>query len=232
MTTALILTLFTFGFMVYYFSSTSAVLQALAARLAAAGSTGVSQQEALVYAEKAVGFVTLGLIPALVSVFLPGGLRAAGLRLPAGPNAFWWSLLPVLFFAALVRVRPRHRVNTAFYPQVRQNRWDRRRVMRNSFFWCLYLLGYEFSFRGFLFFPLLQSMGLAAAIALNCALYALAHLYKGAGEAFGAFFLGIILCVIAWATGSFVIPLIVHIILALSNDYAAVAAHPEMSFVS
>ena len=37
-------------------------------------------------------------------------------------------------------------------------------------------------------------MGPWAAIALNCSLYAFAHLYKGPGEAFGSIPVGIFLC--------------------------------------
>ncbi|TVR05848.1 MAG: CPBP family intramembrane metalloprotease [Spirochaetaceae bacterium] len=237
MTAAVILTTFTFGFLIYFFAGSTPPVQTLATRVASrltsraegrGGSFTEVRQETTVYLEKSIGFVTLGLVPALVSLALPGGVPRLGLSLPGGSP--WWTVAPVVGFLVLVMIRPRGRVNTDFYPQVRALRWDRARIVRNSFFWILYLVAYEFIFRGFLFFPLIPVMGLEATVAVNCALYALAHLYKGAGEAFGAFFLGILLCAIAYATGSFLVPLVVHIILALGNDYLAVAVSPERTF--
>ena len=241
MTAAVVLTTFTFGFLIYFFAGSTAPVQGLATRIAegltaranlpeSARDAAMNElrQETMVYLEKSIGFVTLGLIPALVSLVLPGGVPRLGLSLPGGSP--WWTVAPIVGFLVLVMVRPRGRVNTGFYPQVRALRWDRARIVRNSLFWILYLVGYEFSFRGFLFFPLIPVMGLEATVAVNCALYALAHVYKGAGEAFGAFFLGILLCAIAYATGSFLVPLVVHIILALGNDYLAVAVSSERVF--
>lgn len=233
MTAALILTTFTFGFLIYFFAGSTAPVAALANRIAtrAAGDTGRTEelrQETMVYLEKSIGFVTLGVLPALVTLLVPGGVPQLGIALPGG--SLWWTIAPIAGFLVLVIVRPRGRVNTEFYPQVRALRWNRSRIIRNSFFWILYLVAYEFSFRGFLFFPLIPVMGLEATVAVNCALYALAHVYKGAGEAFGAFFLGILLCAIAYATGSFLVPLVVHVILALGNDYLAVAVSPDRQF--
>lgn len=248
--TVLALSLFCLGYMAYYFSNRTRVFKTLAARLGggaggiAGGGVGAAEgiadagmrpagmdaQEAGVYLEKTLGFVFIGLLPYIAA--RAAGLTAAqaGLAWPAGPWAGRWWLGVVGFFLLLTAIRPRAKINVAFYPQVRAERWDLGRVVRNSSFWILYLLGYELAFRGFLLFPLAAAMGAPLAVAINSALYAFAHIYKGPGEAFGAFFLGVALCAVALATGSFAIPFVAHVILALGNDYSAVAAHPDMGF--
>ena len=142
-----------------------------------------------------------------------------------------WSIIPILVFILVVIFRSKEKIPVEFYPQVRQQKWDRKRIILNSVFWILYLAAYEFAFRGFLLFPMILEYGFIMAVIINSSIYALAHIYKGPGEAFGAFFLGILLCIIAVETNSFVIPFVVHVILAIGNDMAAVAANPEMEFV-
>ena len=56
------------------------------------------------------------------------------------------------------------------------------------------------------------------------------HISKGKGEAFGAFFTGILFCVIAYYSGSFIIPLVLHLVLAVGNDLKAIAINPLVQF--
>jgi len=100
----------------------------------------------------------------------------------------------------------------------------------NGLAWVFYHWGYEFAFRGFLFFPLVEIWGFEVALGINVALYSLAHIFKGPGESFGAFFLGIGFCFVAYYTNSFYLPFLFHCILALGNDIKAIKAHPEMDF--
>jgi hypothetical protein len=50
------------------------------------------------------------------------------------------------------------------------------------------------------------------------------HIFKGPKEAFGAFFLGILLCLITYYTNSIWMALIIHIAMAVINDIKAVNA--------
>ncbi len=264
------LTVFTLGYLIYLFSDRTKPLRKLALRLGDKkeswqGTAADAGREWLVYLQKTLGFVLLGVIPFLLLAVaesgsiayadeqaaqtvptasaaataiiqnLPAGLASAaensGLTLPGGSGVLLWTLLPVGVVLAVTLVRSGKGIPLDFYPQVRRIEWTRRRVLLNALFWTLYLIGYEYVFRGYLLFPLVPELGIDGAIALNASLYALAHIYKGPGEAFGAFFLGIIFCLIALATGSFLIPLVMHIIMALGNDMTAVNLSHEMRFV-
>ncbi|MFW5715199.1 MAG: CPBP family intramembrane glutamic endopeptidase [bacterium] len=236
------LTVFTLGYLIYLFSDRSKLLRKLAVRLGDKdecwqGTAADAGREWLIYLQKALGFVLLGVVPFLLLVVAESGsiFRAAensGLTLPGGAGVLLWTLLPIGVVLAVTLLRSGKGIPLDFYPQVRRSEWNRRRILLNALFWILYLIGYEYVFRGYLLFPLVAELGLNSTVALNASLYALAHIYKGPGEAFGAFFLGIIFCLIALATGSFLIPLIMHIIMALGNDMTAVNLSHEMRFLS
>ncbi len=273
------ITVFTLGYLIYLFSDRTKLLRKLAVRLGDKeecwqGAASDAGCEWLVYLQKTLGFVLLGVVPFLLLAVaesgsiayagsttealtgeqaaqtiptasaaaaaiiqnLPAGLASAaensGLRFPSGSGVILWTLLPIGVVLAITLVRSGKGIPLDFYPQVRRIEWTRRRVLLNALFWTLYLIGYEYVFRGYLLFPLVSELGIDGAVALNAGLYALAHIYKGPGEAFGAFFLGIIFCLIALATGSFLIPLVMHIIMAVGNDMTAVSMSHEMHFSS
>ncbi|MBK7407616.1 MAG: CPBP family intramembrane metalloprotease [Saprospirales bacterium] len=66
------------------------------------------------------------------------------------------------------------------------------------------------------------------ALAVNVAIYSIAHIPKGIGEALGAIPFGIIVCLAAAATGNIWFPFLVHCVLALSNDWFSLYFNPEM----
>ncbi len=218
---------FALVFMLFFFSQGSKCTGKLAKRF----GDRPSQPEIQIYIEKSLGFVLFGLIPAIAFPLLFGKeLEDYGVRFPSADKLWLWWLLPVSLFLAMSLLRSKKGVNIEYYPQVRRKTWDIQRVLINGVFWILYLVGYEFIFRGLLFFSALAAFGLVPAIAINCVIYSLSHVPKGAGEAFGAFFMGILMCVIAYSTHSMLIPFVLHVILALGNDLKAVAANPKMHF--
>lgn len=224
---AIALGYFSLAFMTYYFSPHYKWIKKLAQHL---GDVPV-EPEIQVYMERLLGFLLLGLIPVIsFPIFFFRPLSFYGISLPKADGIWLWWLIPLALVIGLDIFRPAKGVNISYYPQVRKTMWDRKRTLINSLLWLVYLAGYEFIFRGLLFFTCLSSFGLIPAIMINCTVYSISHIPKGAGEAFGAFFMGIILCVIAWATGSFLIPLVMHMIIALGNDYKAVAINPQMQF--
>tara|TARA_B100000609_G_C17018548_1_gene332465 strand:- start:171 stop:701 length:531 start_codon:yes stop_codon:yes gene_type:complete len=103
------------------------------------------------------------------------------------------------------------------YPQVRMMRWNKVEYITNLLSWGLYLLGYEFLFRGILFLGLIPFTGLYTAIGINTTLYALAHLYKGKKETIGSIPLGIVLCYITCKTGTIWAAFAIHWIMAGNN---------------
>lgn len=185
---------------------------------------------------KYTGFVLMGVIPALLFLFLIPrySLSDYGISFSKGTNliSLYWCLglgtLIVLmnYFAAR---RPK---TFSMYPQIRAKEWDRPLILRYSLAWCAYLFGYEFLFRGILFIPLADTLGVWTAIAINIALYAATHIPKGMDETIGAAPLGLVLCLITLQTQTIWVAFFVHVFLALSNSLFALKFHPEFRIVA
>ena len=156
-----------------------------------------------------------------------------GLTFSKGTNLisfYWISVLgPVIivmnWFAA------RREKTFSMYPQIRIKEWDVRLMVTYSIAWCAYLFGFELLFRSFLFFPLVNSIGIWPAIAVNIAIYSISQIPKGLDEAVGALLLGVVLCIATLQTGTIWVAFIVHVLLALSNSLFSLWFHPEMRIV-
>lgn len=187
--------------------------------------------EKSVYLRRFVGFVLLAIIPFFVMLFLfDKPVSSYGLSLPSGDNTWVWFLIPTLTFVILSIIRSNKRIDIKYYPEVRKKLWNKKRIILNIIFWMLYLLGYELALRGMLFFATVYEFGLWPAILINCLIYAIIHIFKGYKEAYGAFFLGIIFCLITYYTSSIWIAYIIHVLIAVINDLKAIKASKEMEF--
>jgi len=120
--------------------------------------------------------------------------------------------------------------NLAFYPQIREKEWDLPLLIVSALSWIAYLLAYEFMYRGFLLFSCYHAFGTWPAIIINTSLYSLTHLVKNQREGVGAFFIGIILCCLVLYIGSLWVAFYVHVIMAISNEWFSIRAHPDMNF--
>jgi membrane protease YdiL (CAAX protease family) len=184
---------------------------------------------------KYAGFILMGVTPAILFQILAPqfSLSDLGISFTKGTNllTLYWCLglgaiiIPMNWFMAR---RPK---TFSMYPQIRVKEWDTKLILRYSIGWCAYLLGYEFLFRGILFIPLVATLGVWPAIAINIALYSATHIPKGYDETIGAAPLGLVLCLITLQTGTIWVAFIVHVFLALSNSLVALKFHPEMKVV-
>jgi uncharacterized protein len=120
--------------------------------------------------------------------------------------------------------------NLNAYPQMRIRAWTPFILLVSGISWVLYLVAYEFLFRGLLLSASVAVMTGWQAITLNCILYALAHLYKGRFETLGAIPVGILLCYLTLRTGNIWWAVLIHSVMALSNEWFSIRAHPEMHF--
>lgn len=184
---------------------------------------------------KYAGFVIMGIIPAVIYhfAFPQYSLSDFGLSFSKGTNliTLYWILglgaiiIPMNYFAA------RRDKTLSMYPQIRAKEWDLALVLRYSLGWISYLFGYEFLFRAILFIPLVDTLGVWPAIAVNVALYSATHIPKGMDEAIGAAPLGFLLCIITLQTGTIWVAFVVHVFLALSNSLFALKHQKEMIMV-
>jgi len=182
--------------------------------------------------QRIFGFLFLGVLSILIIVALPDvTLKEYGLtfKFRSAPPWLSWLLIPlILIMGYFAAQKPG---NLEQYPQIRAKQWTPGMVAVSSVSWILFLVGYEFLFRGFVLHASLGLMETGPAIALNCALYAFAHFYKGPGEAFGAIPVGILLCYITLITGNIWSAVILHSVMALSNEWFSLRAHPEMIII-
>lgn len=184
---------------------------------------------------KYTGMVILGVFPVItINVLLPQySLSDYGLSFSKGTNlmAFYWISVLGLIIIIMNWFTARREKTFSMYPQIRVKEWDAKLIVTYSIAWCAYLFGYEILFRGFLFFPLVNSLGIWPAISVNIAIYSISHMPKGLEETVGAILFGIVLCIATLHTGTIWVAFVVHVLLALSNSLFSLLFHPEMRIV-
>lgn len=184
---------------------------------------------ALVFIQRLAGFLLFGLIPVLMVVGIRGlTIQKVGLLFNNPWATIAYTLITILLILPFNYLNAKQIETQKQYPQIRVSHWTMNLFKKNSMLWGLYLWGYEFLFRGFLFFTSLEIMTVFWAIVLNITLYALAHWPKGMREVLGAIPFGLILCVITYLTGNFWYAFFVHTFLALSAEWFSLQAHPQM----
>ena len=191
----------------------------------------LDSQGSQVLLQRMLGLLFLGILSALIILLLPGiTLKETGLSFKFQTAPPWWSwlLIPLILITGYLAAQKPG--NLKLYPQIRAQQWTRGMLAISSLSWILFLIGYEFLFRGFLLHASLGLMEPIPAIALNCAIYAFAHFYMGGVVAFGAIPVGFIFCYVSLVTGNIWCAVLLHSVMALSNEWFSLSAHPEMSF--
>jgi membrane protease YdiL (CAAX protease family) len=186
----------------------------------------------VVVLQRAWGVLFLGLASLGIVVFVfQGSPREFGLGVSFEALPPWWSLLvfPLILLAGYFSARSPS--NLDHYPQIRIEYWTLGTLLVSAVSWIVFLVAYEFFFRGFILFSTLSVLEPWPAIALNCALYAFAHFYKGPGETFGAIPVGVLLCYLTLRTGNIWSAVTIHSVMALSNEWFSLRAHPQMQLL-
>ena len=185
----------------------------------------------LPFYQKTVGIVLIGLIPALIMVLFPQHFSGEYGLLPANVSR---TLLWVIFLGIPLMMIPvysaRKEKMLAYYPEVRITSWNLKLVLMNAVVWAVYLFAYEFLFRSFLLKNLMISLDVTSAIIITTAISAATHMPKGEWETFGTIPFSIVLCIAAVSTGSMWAGFIIHLALAVSNDFWAIHYNPEFSY--
>lgn len=211
-----------FGFLFYYyFSESNRVKDFL--------KTENGETRFVVF-QRLLGVVIFGCLPLLI-ILISGvkGIADFGVDYPK-PETYLWILVMSAILIPINYFNSRSVGNLKLYPQIRANVWPVSLLVLSAVSWIAYLVSYEFLFRGFLLFASVHLLGLWPAIAVNTLIYALVHIPKGSKETFGAIPLGILLCYLTVRTGSIWVAVFTHIIMALSNEWLSLRAHPQMSF--
>lgn len=179
--------------------------------------------------EKFAGFILMLLLP-MVVLHLLGLYNAESLGIsfthPQKVLIAWGVFGGIVLIVNIIRAgKPK---NYMLYPQIREQTWSLSLLGYYVLGWAIYLLGYEFLFRGILFFSGIEFLPLWLNITINCILYAVAHLPKGRLEIIASLPFGVVLCLVSYYTGNFWAAWLIHLTLALSNSLIAIKANPLM----
>ncbi len=187
-----------------------------------------------IFFTKIVGFISMGVVPVIFCLLFIDAIPFEKYGVTFIPQTALFSLawilglsavlIPIAYYSAK---NPKNLLN---YPQIRSKIWTNKIVLINASGWLLYLFGYEFLFRGVLLVPLVQSLGVWPAIAVNIALYSATHIPKGLDETIGAIPLGLVLCMLTLLSGTIWIAFIVHVVMAWTNCFTALYYHPEIHY--
>ncbi|MCB0664336.1 MAG: CPBP family intramembrane metalloprotease [Saprospiraceae bacterium] len=192
------------------------------------GSTGSNVNTVII--DRLMGFFWLGVFPFVVlTLKAQDEIQIAGL-FNLGSSGIW---LIVFFLTLLILVvnyfnAPRPS-NLIVYPQIRDLVWSKGMVAGSALTWIIYLLGYEYAFRGILLFACLASMPAETAVIINVLIYSLFHFQKGAKEAVGSIPFGILICYLVIESHSIWPAVFLHIVLALSNEWFSIYFNPKIS---
>jgi membrane protease YdiL (CAAX protease family) len=169
--------------------------------------------------ERLAGAVLYGIVPLMVLAL--AGISDIGAGL--GDIARWplWlaglAAVILTFIAAFSRTKG----FGEHYPHMPLKRWTASTWLQNAGSWAVFLVAYEFLFRGFCLFTLAAAWGVWPAIAVTTALYVLTHLPANGSETLGSMLMGFGFGLLALAAGSFWPAAILHILIALTAETAS-----------
>jgi membrane protease YdiL (CAAX protease family) len=220
--------LLTLGFIIYWFL-------ALAGSVKKRFEKKYGEEEALiawVIYQKQTGVLFLGILPAIACfIVFDHGWKFYGVSLQNFGLSMLYFLGMAVIITPLTLVSARKPDTIGTYPQIRTQNWTPGLLGLNTLNWALYLLAYEFLFRGVLLMLLVPVIGVWPAIIINTSLYSATHIPKGAKETISAIPFGIALCLITLHTGSILVAFLAHLLLSQLNDYGALYFNPEMKLI-
>lgn len=180
---------------------------------------------------KISGFMILGILPLLFYILLlDGSFNRFGFSLNHFINSLHIIVILIIVIGILIYFRHKKYPDISTI-QIEAGQWTTNLFMYNFLGWCLYLLAYEFLFRGILLFECYEIFGFWPAIAINITIYSAIHMVNGKSQAFGALFFGSIACYFALTKGTILIPFFMHIALTAFSDYFTIKMNPDYKFV-
>ena len=121
------------------------------------------------------------------------------------------SFLIIVFVSALLAFKS---INKRLNKKTEKSQFSINQGWKYFSIRIMFLLSYEFFFRGILFFSLLEFNGLLLAIVITTLLYVLIHIFDSKQEILGAIPFGIVLCLFSYFTNSIWIAFIIHLTLS------------------
>lgn len=213
-------------FFFFYATKKKIFLNRIIKPLFKSGSAGVN--EFISY--KLTGILFIGIIPFIFFLLI---LRTEPSRigLVIGRTFhFWYLLILMMIVTAILSFNlSKGRNIQERSPELKITDWFPRHIVLSVSLWVVYILGYEFLFRGVLWFLCYEAFGFWPALVINLFLYFLVHLPQGKFMAIGALPVGIVLCLLSQLTGSFIAAFLIHSLIAVLTDLFSLYHNHEFS---
>jgi membrane protease YdiL (CAAX protease family) len=195
--------------------------------------SGFSQESIEFAGEKATGILLVGICPFIIFVLIldlePGKTGLTVMRF----MKFWYLYLILPASAVLISYLTSKNKNIqAVAPQLRLKKWQLKHFLLTVSLWLIYLFGYEYFFRGILWFLCYYAFGIIPALIINAVIYSAVHLPKGTFMSAGAIPLGILFCFMSYLTGSIYPAFLIHACMAISTELSAVYNNPEFQILN
>ena len=171
---------------------------------------------------KSAGFLTFGVIPFVLFVYMAGlDPGQTGLTTGELSQHLWLTIIKVslVVVAVYLITRIRKGLNESDQNVISPGFSSTTGVVLAG--WLIYILGYEYLFRGVLWFLCFSAYGFFPALIINVLIYVIAHFGQDRKIIIGTVPFGVILCIGAHLTGSFLLPFILHGALAVSHELFA-----------
>lgn len=216
---AVVLGVATLVWVVYHF----AISPAFVRRLHPEATTAESLSTATAWHRKLVGgpLLAAAALACGIAYDLPLGLTHDDLG-----TSLLWTLGPLIVLIPLLAFQSRKPAFRALYPEVRTP-FTRHVRLTNAAAWLSFLFGYELFFRGLLVLGLASLIGPLPAVAASMVAYVLTHLHKYPGEALGSVVMGLLFSGVAFETGSLLMPVALHTLVAVLSDELATRGSPS-----
>jgi membrane protease YdiL (CAAX protease family) len=214
-------------FYFYYYLATSNLPEKICGNI-------ISQEQkkiASFLTRKTAGFLIMGIVPGLIYYFLLNqNFEKFGFTLVHLKSNYQIILLLIFIIVAVLFVNQMvNRKNNSL--QIEISEWNLQLFLINAFGWTIYLIGYEYLFRGILLFECYASFGFWPALAINVAIYSAIHMVNGKDQTIGALIFGGIACYLTLTRGTILIPIIMHVSLSVFSDYFSISYNDKLSFV-
>ncbi len=226
-TTSIVILFSVIFFYCYYYFATSGLPKKICKNI----NQQTQKKIAVFLVTKGSGFLFLGILPGLIYYFILNqdfgkfGFSPDHLK---GSYRITFLLMLTIITLLFVNQKVNQKNNTL---QIELTEWNFSLFLINAFGWVIYLVGYEFLFRGILLFECNASFGFWPAIAINIAIYSAIHMVNGKDQTIGALIFGGIACYLTLTRGTILIPIIMHISLSIFSDYFSIRYNNNLSFV-
>lgn len=187
-----------------------------------------SADTALFLFRKLTGFFVLGIVPGILYFgFMDASREKFGITFRHLESSI--LLIASLIVVTAVVLFFHHRGNPQRSTlQLKPAEWSTFMLMLNIFGWAVYLIAYEFLFRGVLLLECYEAFGFWPAVAVNVALYSAIHMVSGKDQTIGALIFGTIACYFTLTRGTLLIPVFMHLSLSILSDLYSIRVRHKM----